>query len=328
MLATTASDVASAVNDIGLCSVEWKLDGVRIQLHRQGDTVRIWTRNLNDVSDRLGEVAEAMLAVDQQQLALDGELIGVTDATSVALFQDTMSRVGTGRGSDTTVDRSSDNRAAPAFRLQPMFFDIFHLNGRDLISEPLHRRLVELAAAVPDHQVPSRLTDDPAVGQQVFDEAVAAGHEGVMVKAANTPYTAGRRGKAWRKVKPVHKLDLIVLAVEPGSGRRRGWLSNIHLGARANDGSGFVMVGKTFKGMTDAMLAWQTQRFEELATSHKRHVVEIRPEQVVEVAVDGVQRSRRYKGGVALRFARVVRYRDDKSAKEADTIEVVRKLLR
>ena len=187
-------------------------------------------------------------------------------------------------------------------------------------------RLECLAGAADRHRVPGVVTTDPDEAEQVFGAAVEAGHEGVMVKAAGATYAAGRRGKAWRKVKPVHRFDLVVLAVEPGSGRRRGWLSNIHLGARDPDG-GFVMVGKTFKGMTDEMLQWQTERFGELATDRRAHVVELLPQQVVEIAVDGVQRSSRYPGGVALRFARVVRYRSDKSAAEADTIAAVRGLL-
>ena len=220
--------------------------------------------------------------------------------------------------------------AAPAeagtVRMRPMFFDVLHLDGRDLLDEPLEYRLGCLDRVASDHRVPGVITDDPDEAAGVFAAAVAAGHEGVMVKAADSPYAAGRRGKAWRKVKPVRQLDLVVLAVEPGSGRRRGWLSNIHLGARDPDG-GFVMVGKTFKGMTDEMLRWQTRRFEELAAGRTDYVVSLRPEQVVEIAVDGVQRSSRYPGGVALRFARVLRYRSDKPAAEADTIAAVRGLL-
>ena len=320
MLASTADDAASAVAELGRCSVEWKLDGVRIQVHRRGDEVRIWTRNLNDVTDRLSEVADVVRSLPVRVAALDGEVLGLADDLGPAAFQDTMGRVGTRRRGDGVPARGE------AMRVGPMFFDLLHLDGRDLLDEPLERRLACLAGAVAQHRVPGVVTEDPDEAEQVFASAVEAGHEGVMVKAAGATYAAGRRGKAWRKVKPVHRFDLVVLAVEPGSGRRRGWLSNIHLGARDPDG-GFVMVGKTFKGMTDEMLRWQTRRFGELSTDRTAHLVELHPEQVVEIAVDGVQRSNRYAGGVALRFARVVRYRSDKSAAEADTIAAVRGLL-
>ena len=320
MLASTADGAASAVAELGRCSVEWKLDGIRIQVHRRGDEVRIWTRNLNDVTDRLGEVADVVRSLPVKVAALDGEVMGLADDLSPVAFQDTMGRVGTRNTGENVPSRSE------TVRVGPMFFDALHLDGRDLLDEPLEVRLGCLAEAATDHRVPGVVTADPDEAEQVFAAAVEAGHEGVMVKAAGSPYAAGRRGKAWRKVKPVHSLDLVVLAVEPGSGRRRGWLSNIHLGARDPSG-GFVMVGKTFKGMTDEMLRWQTRRFDELATDRGAHVVALRPEQVVEIAVDGVQRSSRYPGGVALRFARVVRYRSDKSPAEADTIEAVRSLL-
>ena len=320
MLASTADDAASVVADLGRCSVEWKLDGIRIQVHRRGDDVRIWTRNLNDVTDRLGEVADVVRGLGVEVAALDGEVLGLADDLGPAAFQDTMGRVGTRSTGESAPSRSE------SVRVRPMFFDALHLDGRDLLDEPLEVRLGCLAEAAADHRVPGVVTTDPDEAERVFAAAVGAGHEGVMVKAADSAYAAGRRGKAWRKVKPVHSLDLVVLAVEPGSGRRRGWLSNIHLGARDPDG-GFVMVGKTFKGMTDQMLRWQTERFGELATNRTAHMVELQPVQVVEVAVDGVQRSSRYPGGVALRFARVVRYRSDKSAAEADTIDAVRSLL-
>ena len=317
MLASTAADAASAVADMGQCSVEWKLDGVRIQAHRRGDEVRIWTRNLNEVTGRLGEVVEVVRDLPVHTAALDGEVLGLAEDLSPAAFQDTMGRVGTRHTSEAAP------AAAGPVRVAPVFFDVLHLDGRDLLDEPLEARLECLVRAAGDHRVPGVVTEEPDEAERVFDAAVAAGHEGVMVKAAGAPYAAGRRGKAWRKVKPVRWLDLVVLAVEPGSGRRRGWLSNIHLGARDPDG-GFVMVGKTFKGMTDEMLHWQTRRFEELATDRTAHVVHLRPEQVVEIAIDGVQRSSRYPGGVSLRFARVVCYRNDKPAAEADTIATVR----
>ena len=319
MLASTADDAASAVAELGRCSVEWKLDGIRIQAHRQGDEVRVWTRNLNEVTARLGEVVAVMRDLPVDTVALDGEVLGMAEDLSPAAFQDTMGRVGTRRSSDATP------AGAGPVRVAPVFFDVLHLDGQDLLDDPLEARLQCLQNAAADHRIPGTVTEDPAEAERTFDAAVAAGHEGVMVKAAGSRYAAGRRGKAWRKVKPVRRLDLVVLAVEPGSGRRHRWLSNIHLGARDPDG-GFVMVGKTFKGMTDEMLEWQTGRFEELATDRSAHVVRLRPEQVVEIAVDGVQRSSRYPGGVALRFARVLRYRSDKPATEADTIATVRGL--
>lgn len=348
MLASAAASAEAAVSEMGRASVEWKLDGVRVQVHRRGEAVRIWTRNLNEVTDRLPGVAAIVRSLPVRSAVLDGELAVLDDDLSPgAAFQDTMSRFGADgpdfptTGSDEgsgAVDRSdasgADDGAVPteeadgaaALRLTPVFFDLVHRDGADLLDEPLAARLDQLAEVAGDHRVPGAVTDDPAAAAAVFAEAVGRGHEGVVVKAADSVYAAGRRGKAWRKVKPVHTLDLVVLAVEPGSGRRRGWLSNIHLGAREPDG-GFVMVGKTFKGMTDEMLEWQTLRFRDLAVSAERYVTRLRPEQVVEVAVDGVQRSSRYPGGVALRFARVLRYRPDKPAASADTIEAVRRLL-
>lgn len=364
MLASAAASAEAAVTEMGRASVEWKLDGVRVQVHRRGETVRIWTRNLNEVTDRLPGVVAIVRSLPVRSAVLDGELAVLDDDLSPgAAFQDTMSRFGTDDGpdfsatdsdggggadegtrqaeeADTVEAAQSDSSqyadegagqaeegdGAAALRLTPMFFDLVHRDGADLLDEPLAVRLDQLAEVAGDHRVPGTVTDDPAAAAAVFAEAVGRGHEGVVVKAADSAYAAGRRGKAWRKVKPVHTLDLVVLAVEPGSGRRRGWLSNIHLGARGPDG-GFVMVGKTFKGMTDEMLEWQTRRFRDLAVSVERYVTRLRPEQVVEVAVDGVQRSSRYPGGVALRFARVLRYRSDKPAASADTIEAVRRLL-
>jgi DNA ligase-1 len=210
----------------------------------------------------------------------------------------------------------------------PYFFDVLHLDGRDLLDSPASERAAALERLVPvEHRVPRVVTAEVAVAEEFLAEALRSGHEGVVVKGLAAPYDAGRRGASWVKVKPVHTLDLVVLAVEWGSGRRQGWLSNLHLGARDPDTGGFVMLGKTFKGMTDEMLAWQTERFQELETSRSSHVVHVRPEQVVEIAFDGVQRSTRYAGGVALRFARVVRYRDDKPVGEIDTIETVRSFL-
>ncbi len=319
MLASTSESVTAAIDEVGRASVEWKLDGARIQVHRRDDEIRIFTRNLNDVTARLPEVVDIVTAFPGRSFVLDGEVLGfmgpeVPDDTPQA-FQDTMSRFGRGDAGDHST------------RLVPHFFDLLHLDGTDQIDEPLHVRRRRLGDLVGPHLVPGTVTDEPTTAQAVLDDALARGHEGVMVKAADSPYDAGRRGKSWRKVKPVHTLDLVVLAVEWGSGRRRGWLSNIHLGARQSDTDELVMVGKTFKGMTDEMLAWQTARFQDLKTRESGHTVWVRPEQVVEVAVDGAQASTRYPGGVALRFARVRRYRQDKGAGDADTIDAVRALL-
>lgn len=319
MLAQTADGVGTALERLGgSAAFEAKLDGARVQVHRDGDEVRVWTRTLDDVTARLPEVVDAALAWGVTTAVVDGEAIALRPDGRPEPFQVTAARFG------TSVDVMAARAARP---LSVVLFDLLHLDGRDLLDEPGRRRRRLLEQVVPADQVVDRIeTDDVAVAQAFLDATLAAGHEGVVVKALDAPYEAGRRGAGWLKVKPVHTLDLVVLAVEHGSGRRTGTLSNIHLGARDPAAGGFVMVGKTFKGMTDAMLAWQTTRFQELATDDDGWVVTVRPEQVVEVAVDGVQRSSRYPGGVALRFARVVRYRDDKAAAEADTIEAVRAL--
>lgn len=315
MLASTSEGVAEALAEVGEASVEWKLDGARIQVHRADDEVRIFTRNLNDVTARLPEVVAVAIGFEARSFVLDGEVLGFHGPDQgPQAFQDTMSRFGRSSGAHPSV-------------LIPQFFDVLHLDGTDLIDEPLRARRARLEALVGVHLIPGVTTADAATGEGVLADALEHGHEGVMVKAADSTYEAGRRGKSWRKVKPVHTLDLVVLGVEWGSGRRRGWLSNIHLGARDPDTGELVMVGKTFKGMTDEMLAWQTQRFQELETHRSGHTVWVRPEQVVEVALDGAQASTRYPGGVALRFARVIRYRDDKPPQHADTLDAVRDLL-
>ena len=324
MLAQTATSVDDALERHGGATIfEAKLDGARVQIHRAGDDVTVYTRSLDDVTARLPEVVEATLALPVHQLVADGEAIALRPDNRPHRFQVTASRFG----------RSVDVAAALAAQpLSLFFFDILHHDGVDLLDAPTTDRLAALDALVPARQRVDRLaTSDPARAAEFLAATLAAGHEGVMAKSPTAPYQAGRRGAGWLKVKPVHTLDLVVLAVEWGSGRRRGKLSNIHLGARDPATGEFVMVGKTFKGMTDAMLEWQTTRFTELARggtdgSLNQRVVELRPEQVVEVALDGVQASSRYPGGVALRFARVVRYRDDKSPAEADTIDAVRAL--
>ena len=322
MLASPAASISDALATTGRASVEWKLDGARIQAHRAGGDVRLYTRNLNEVTDRLGGVVEVVRALPGGDLVLDGEVLGVDDSGTPRRFQDTMgdfgadaTGIGVGRGQG----------------LQAFFFDVLHA-GRSVVDEPLAVRREILNETVPDHsRLPGIITVDPDEAEQFLERAIAAGHEGVMVKDLDAPYDAGRRGGAWRKVKPVHTLDLVVIAVEWGHGRRSGWLSNLHLAARGEEGE-WVMVGKTLKGLTDEVLRWQTARFLELkigeGTGRDGHVVYVEPEQVVEIAVDGVQVSTRYPGGVALRFARVRRYREDKTADQADTIEQVQAMLR
>ena len=313
MLASVAADPAEALAATGAASVEWKLDGVRLQAHRRGDDVRLFTRNLNDVTDRMPSVLDELRALPIESIVLDGEVLGVTEDGLPHAFQDSAGSFG--------------RRSGPgAVRLDASWFDVLHLDGRDLIDEPLAVRLDALDGVADLRRIPSERTDDPDVAGRVLDDALATGHEGIVVKSLASTYAAGRRGKQWRKIKPVHTLDLVVLAVEWGSGRRRGLLSNLHLGALGPDGVA-VMVGKTFKGLTDELLTWQTERFLALETHRDGHTVHVRPEQVVEIALDGAQVSTRYPGGVALRFARVRRYRDDKPAAEADTLDAVRALL-
>lgn len=322
MLAASAPDVAAALDALGggaEVAVDCKLDGIRVQVHKDGHAVRVWTRTLDDITDRLPEVVETVCAVPAATLVLDGEVIALDGSGRPRAFQETAAR---------TASRTDVDTARGQLPLTTYYFDLLHLDGEDLLDLPARLRFARLTATLtPDLVVPRRLTSDAGAVEEFFAAMVAEGHEGVVVKAIEAPYEAGRRGGSWVKVKPRHTLDLVVLAVEWGSGRRTGRLSNIHLGARDGDG-GFVMLGKTFKGMTDEMLAWQTQRFLELETSRSGHVVHVRPEQVVEVAFDGIQTSTRYPGGMALRFARVLRYRADKSATDADTLETVRRVRR
>lgn len=325
MLASSAPDVAAALDKVGPAlpaSVDTKLDGIRIQVHRVGDDVRVYTRSLDDITERVPQIAETVRGLAADPLVLDGEALIVERDGRPAPFQDIASL-----GATHPRDTAPDLRSGEDVRvLSPVFFDVLHADGDDLLDRPLRERLEVLEHIAPGLGVPRLHTADADEAQEFFAEAVRSGYEGVVVKSLDAPYEAGRRGAAWVKVKPRHTLDLVVLAVEWGSGRRKGWLSNIHLGARDPEG-GFVMLGKTFKGMTDEMLAWQTERFTELAIEGTdTHVVPLRPEQVVEIAFDGVQRSPRYPGGVALRFARVLRYRDDKTPDEADTIDAVRAL--
>ncbi|HZQ31451.1 MAG TPA: ATP-dependent DNA ligase [Mycobacterium sp.] len=328
MLAQTATDVVDALERLGGTAVfEAKLDGARLQIHRDGDTVALYTRSLDDVTARLPEVVEATRALAVRSLIADGEAIALRPDGRPHRFQVTASRFGRAKAGDERSREEQTNDDTQ--RLSVFFFDVLHRDGDDLLDLPTKDRLAVLDALVPDTQRVDRLvTGDAAEAARFLDATLAAGHEGVMAKSLTAPYEAGRRGAGWLKVKPVHTLDLVVLAVEWGNGRRTGKLSNIHLGARDPATGGFVMLGKTFKGMTDAMLEWQTQRFLDLAEGRTdSYVVKLRPEQVVEIAFDGVQSSTRYPGGVALRFARVLRYRDDKGPAEADTIDTVRQFL-
>ncbi len=318
MLAQTATSTDEALDTLGEAALEWKLDGVRIQVHRSGEQVAIFTRTLDDITARLPDVADSFRTLPATEFVLDAEAIALRPDERPLAFQDTASRLA--------------SRSGKPVPLTTFVFDLLQLDGVDLLDRPADARYAALSELVPVdgpvRTVPRLVTADPEQARAFLAAAVASGHEGVLAKAVTAPYQAGRRGAAWLKVKPVHTLDLVVLAVEWGNGRRAGKLSNIHLGALAEDGAGFVMLGKTFKGMTDAMLAWQTERFLALADGPTDgYVVRLRPEQVVEIAFDGVQRSSRYPGGVALRFARVLRYRDDKSAAAADSIGTVRKFL-
>jgi DNA ligase-1 len=318
MLARTAESIASALQVFSPAAIEWKIDGARIQAHRRGDEVRIFTRNLADITDRLPEAVEAVRSLEVAAIVLDGEVVALREDERPHPFQVTMSRFGT---------KVNSAEMAASLPLTPFFFDCLHLDGRDLIDLPATERAEAFERSVPRPlRVRRQILDNASAAELFFQAALERGHEGVMVKSLAAPYEAGRRGSGWLKVKPVHTLDLVVLAVEWGSGRRRGWLSNLHLGARDPATGGFVMLGKTFKGMTDELLAWQTERFLELKSRREGHVVFVRPEQVVEIAFDGIQGSSRYPGGMALRFARVKGYRRDKSADQADTIETVREL--
>lgn len=328
MLAQSASTVEQAFDRIGgddPVGVEYKLDGIRVQLHRDGDDVAVFSRSGDDLTARTPDLVEQVRSFDASLLVLDAEALVLRPDGRPAPFQVTGSRVG------RSTDVAEARRQAP---LTLAVFDALHVDGDDLVGEPATTRWQRLSTAVdPARQMPRLLTDDRGAAQAFVADALDRGHEGAVLKAGSAPYAAGRRGASWVKVKPRIVLDLVVLAVEWGHGRREGTLSNIHLGARDPSGhygppDGFVMCGKTFKGMTDAMLAWQTRRFRELAAGPTDDwVVTLRPEQVVEIAIDGVQSSQRYPGGVALRFARVLRYRDDKRPTEADTVERVRALL-
>jgi DNA ligase-1 len=315
MLAQPADDLASAVERMRPVAVEWKLDGARLQVHRLGGEVRAYTRSLADVTDRVPEVVEAVLALPVEAVVLDGEALALRKDGRPHRFQVTMSRFGS----------RLDPAAAARVPLSVLFFDVLHADGEDLLDRPARERFEALDRLVPEaNRVPRAVVEEAGDAERILRSALERGHEGVVLKALDAPYEAGRRGGGWLKLKPTHTLDLVVLAAEWGHGRRRGKLSNLHLGARDPATGGFVMLGKTFKGLTDAMLDWQTEQLLELETSRDDFTVHVRPKLVVEIAFDGVQTSSRYPGGVALRFARVKGYRPDKSPEEADTIDAVR----
>jgi ATP-dependent DNA ligase I len=320
MLAASAPTIEEALAKTGGtapvgCAVEWKLDGIRIQVHLSEGNVRLFTRTLDDITARLPEVVAVLAKLPVSSAVLDGELIALREDGRPLPFQDTAART------------ASLDGKGPAVPLSLFLFDALHLEGADLIDAEDQERHAAMAGAVPAELLMPRLVTRAAdEATAFFEDALAHGHEGVVVKSLTAPYAAGRRGAGWIKVKPRHTLDLVVLAVEWGHGRRRGWLSNLHLGARDPATGGFVMLGKTFKGLTDELLTWQTSRLLELEDHRDSYTVHVRPELVVEIAFDGVQRSPRYPGGLALRFARVLRYREDKAAAEADTIDTIRAL--
>jgi ATP-dependent DNA ligase I len=323
MLASSAPTIEEALAKTGgqgatapvECAVEWKLDGIRIQVHLSQGNVRLFTRTLDDITPRLPEVVAVLARLPVSSAVLDGELIALREDGRPLPFQDTAART------------ASLDTGGAVIPLSLFLFDALYLEGADLIDLEDSERHAALARAVPAELLMPRLvTGSAEEAAAFFAEALAHGHEGVVVKSLGAPYAAGRRGAGWIKVKPRHTLDLVVLAVEWGHGRRHGWLSNLHLGARDPDTGGFVMLGKTFKGLTDELLTWQTSRLLELEDHRDSYTVYVRPELVVEIAFDGVQRSPRYPGGLALRFARVLRYREDKTAAEADTIDAIRAL--
>ena len=316
MLAQTADDVEDALATLGKAALEVKLDGARIQVHRSGHDVRVFTRRLNDVSHACPEVVASIRALPTDKLILDGEVIALKKDGRPYPFQVTMRRFG------RRLDVAAMRRALP---LTSFYFDCLYLGDQSLLGHTASERFELLREVLPEELVVSRIVTDDAEEAGAFaSSALEAGHEGVMVKALDAPYEAGARGKAWLKVKPALTLDLVVLAAEWGSGRRKGWLSNLHLGARDAERGGFVMLGKTFKGMTDEVLAWQTERLQEIATERSEWTVHVRPELVVEIAFNDLQKSKTYPGGLALRFARLKGYRQDKGPGDVDTIETVR----
>jgi DNA ligase-1 len=318
MLAQSVTSIEAAMGRISPAAIDWKLDGARVQIHVLNRDVHVFTRSLDDITSRVPELVEMAHALGARSLVLDGEALSLKEDGRPQPFQVSASRFGS---------RLDVERLRASLPLTPFVFDILHLDGEDLIDQPLQQRHAVLAQTVPEQwRVPRIITSDLGEANTFVTATLDRGHEGVVVKALDSFYEAGRRGTGWIKVKPVHTLDLVILAAEWGHGRRHGWLSNLHLGARDPTTGEFVMLGKTFKGLTDEMLRWQTARLQELETRRTSWTVYVRPELVAEIAFDTVQRSSRYPGGVTLRFARVIRYREDKRADEADTIEAVRAL--
>jgi DNA ligase-1 len=318
MLAGSAEDPAVAIEELGEAALEYKLDGARIQIHKAGDLVAVYSRRLNDVTAAVPELVEAVRVLPARELILDGEVIALRENGTPHPFQITMSRFGS---------RLETDRIRHEVPLTPFFFDLLYMDGAALVDEPARRRLQVLGELAPTSMiVPRQMTSSPEEASRFLAGALERGHEGIMAKALDAPYEAGHRGRRWLKIKPTNTLDLVVLAAEWGHGRRQGWLSNLHLGARNPIDGGFVMLGKTFKGMTDEMLRWQTGKLLELEVARDGITVHVRPELVVEVAFNEVQGSTQYPGGVALRFARIKRYRTDKTADQADTIGTVQQI--
>jgi ATP-dependent DNA ligase I len=317
MLAGSADDVSQALTDLGEAALEFKMDGARVQVHRSGDDVVVYSRSLNDVTAAVPEVVEAVRALPAKDLILDGEVLSLLPDGRPQPFQVTMRRFG----------RKLDvDRMRAELPMTPFWFDLLYLNGGHLLDEPQSRRFATLAEIAGESIIPHTITSDARRGDEFLEQALSRGHEGIMAKAVEARYAAGARGQSWLKVKRARTLDLVILAAEWGHGRRHGWLSNLHLGARDIEKGGFAMLGKTFKGLTDAMLAWQTQELLKLEISRDSYTVYVKPELVVEIAFNEIQVSPRYPSGLALRFARVKSYRTDKSAGEADTFQTVQKL--
>jgi len=320
MLAQPAESMQAAIETLGTALVEWKLDGARVQVHKANDEVRIYTRNLNDVTSRVPEIVAAVKNVAAKELILDGEAIALRSDRRPHPFPVTMSRFGS---------QQEDERRRADLPLSVFFFDCLYADGASLFDHPTRERRLALETMLPPHlRTPALVTSSAEEAQRFYEDALGAGHEGVMAKALDAPYEAGRRGAGWLKVKRARTLDLVVLAAEWGHGRRKGWLSNLHLGARDPASGEFVMLGKTFKGMTDALLDWQTKEFQKIATGQDQWTVYLRPQMVVEIAFNDLQESSQYPGGLALRFARVKGYRPDKRPDEADTIDTVRQIYR
>ncbi len=317
MLAQTAEDVTGALGDLGEAALEFKMDGARVQVHKSGDQVMVYSRALNDVTAAVPEVVEAVRALPAKDLILDGEVLSLLPDGRPQPFQITMRRFG----------RKLDvERLRAELPMTPFWFDLLYLNGGSQLDETQARRFTTLAELAPSALIPHLIASDPNKGEEFFEQAIGRGHEGIMAKAINAPYAAGARGQSWLKIKRPRTLDLVILAAEWGHGRRQGWLSNLHLGARDTRKGGFAMLGKTFKGLTDEMLAWQTQELLKHEIARDNYTVHVEPKLVVEIAFNEIQVSPRYVSGLALRFARVKRYRPDKTAAEADTFETVQKL--